>query len=106
MKTNLCLIYVTVSSLEEGKKIASALIDKHLIACANLTPGMTSIYRWEGKLETSSEVVLLLKTEPSRFSEIEKIVKALHSYQVPCLLRLDVPEASEAYGNWLLAELK
>lgn len=103
---NLCLIYVTVSSMEEGKKIANALLDKRLIACANLLPKMTSLYRWEGKLETSEEVVMILKTTRDHFSEVEKIVKALHSYEVPCLLQLDVEQVAASYGQWLLGEIK
>lgn len=107
MGTNhLCLVYVTVSSIEEGKTISNALLDKHLIACANLLPKMTSMYRWQGKLETAEEVVLILKTTRNHFSEIEKIVKALHSYEVPCLLQLNVEQVAESYGKWLLGEIK
>lgn len=105
-KEDLCLIYMTVSSLDEGTKIATALLDKHLIGCANLLPKMTSLYRWKGKVETSEEVVLIVKTSRSRFFDVEKLVKALHSYEVPCLLQLDVGQFSAAYGQWLLDEIK
>lgn len=103
--SSLCLIYVTVSSLEEGKKIATALLEKRLIACANIIPGMTSLYHWKGKLETSDENILILKTHRDKFPDVERLVKALHSYEVPCLLQLDVEKAAQAYGQWLLGEI-
>lgn len=95
------LLYVTCANEQEARTIAGALLEKQLIACANLLPPITSIYRWEGKLETSQEVVLLLKTRSALFGAVEREVMAMHSYECPCLIALDVTHAHAAFLQWV-----
>ena len=75
-----------------------------LAACANIIPGMTSIYHWEGKLARESEVVLILKTRAELFSAIEARVKELHSYDNPCIIALPIAAGAAPFLAWLAAE--
>lgn len=98
------LLYVTCASLEEAAKIGRALVEERLVACANIIPGMRSIYRWQGKLAEESECVLILKTRAQLVEKATARVKALHSYSVPCVLELPVGRGHQPYIDWLLAE--
>lgn len=103
--TSVRLLYVTTKDADEARKIARELIDRRLIACANILPQMESIYRWKGQIEESSEAVLILKTEERLVAKTIEAVKELHSYEVPCVLSLPVEQGSEGYLNWLTSEV-
>lgn len=100
----LILAYITVGSLDEGRRIGRVLVEEHLAACVNLLPGMVSLYRWEGRLEEAAEAVLIAKTRAGLFDRLVERVRALHSYAVPCVLELPVGRGSAAYLDWLMAE--
>ncbi len=97
-------IYVTVPSQSEAEKIADALVGKRLVACANIIPGMKSVYRWQGKVEQRNEVVLILKTQAQLFPAAEIAVKAMHSDDTPCIVALPVDAGNVAYLKWIEAE--
>jgi len=103
--TSVRLLYVTTKDTDEARKIARELIDRRLIACANIFPQMESIYRWKGQIENSSEAVLILKTEERLVTKTIEAVEELHSYEVPCVLSLPVEQGSEGYLNWLTGEV-
>ncbi len=98
------LALVTAPDAETGERIARALVEERLAACVNLVPGLRSIYRWEGKVESEAEVLLVVKTRADRASALEERVLALHPYDVPELLRIPVGGGSEAYLRWLRTE--
>ena len=98
------VVLVTAPDAETGAGIARALVEEHLIACANLVPGIRSIYRWEGQIADEPEVLLVLKTRASRLSALAARVKALHPYALPEVVALPVVDGSEAYLDWVLAE--
>ena len=98
------VVLVTAPDAETGSRIAHALVEEHLIACANLVPGIRSIYRWEGQIADEPEVLLVLKTRASRLSALAARVKALHPYALPEVVALPVVDGSEAYLDWVLAE--
>lgn len=98
--SSVCLVLTTAASPEEAQRLAHSLLDAHLAACAQMLPAMTSIYRWEGKIEESSEVLMLLKTTRERLPQLEATLLELHSYEVPEFLILDAT-ASHAYAAWL-----
>lgn len=102
MKAAFC--YVTCPSREEALAIARQLLAERLIACANLLPGMVSIYRWEGAVQEDDEVVLILKTRAELTEQVAERVRALHSYTCPCVAVLPVTGGNPAYLDWLLAE--
>lgn len=99
-------IYVTTPSEAEARKIAEAVVTDRLAACANIIPGMKSIYHWEGKMEEAQETVVILKTRASLFQAVEARVKELHKYTAPCIVALPVAAGSPPYLDWLMAETK
>lgn len=85
--------------MEEAKKIAGTLLNKKLIACANFLL-IESSYLWEGKVENSKEVVALLKTKEENWEKVKEKVNKLHSYNAPCIIKLDV-EGNKEYVDWV-----
>ncbi len=101
------LLYVTCASDAEAEKVAEAVVGARLAACANIIPGMRSLYWWLGKLERGEEAVLILKTRSSLVEAATQAVKAAHSYSVPCVIPLPIGAGGNAdYLAWLLAETK
>lgn len=95
-------IYVTHANEGEAEKVASHLLNKHLIACANFFP-IRSMYWWKGALETNNEIVTILKTREENFKQVKKEILSIHPYETPCVLKLNV-EANEAYSQWIYNE--
>jgi periplasmic divalent cation tolerance protein len=95
------VILVTFPDAETARRIVTTLVEERLVACGNLVPGVESIYRWQGAVETASEVLVLLKTENSRYEALESRLKELHPYEVPECLALTVAEGSLPYLRWL-----
>lgn len=100
------VVFVTCGSEEEALKIANALVEEHLAACANLVSPIRSIYRWEGKIWDEKEWLLIIKTQKQRFDELEKKVKSLHSYSVPEIVSLPIVEGSSSYLDWISENTK
>jgi len=88
----------------EAERIARALVEERLAACANIVPGLTSLYWWEGKVNRDAEALIILKTPPRRVAKLLKRLKELHSYTVPEFLALPVVEANPDYAKWVKAE--
>ncbi len=95
------LFYVTCPNPETAESLGLKLLDKKLIACTNIIPGMKSQYWWQGKIETASEVVLILKGRSSHKTEIETLLKAHHPYENPCFIQIEIKDGSEKYLDWL-----
>jgi len=95
------VVLVTCGSEEEALKIANALVESRLAACANLVAPIRSIYRWEGKIWDEKEWLLVIKTQKRSFEALENKVKSLHSYSVPEIVSLPITEGSSAYLNWI-----
>lgn len=95
------VVFITVSSPEEGEKIGRALVEKRLAPCVNIVPGLRSIYRWEGKICDDKELLLIAKTTEGLFKELEHEVKSLHSYKVPEIIALPIVNGSRDYLNWI-----
>ena len=99
-------VLITAASITEAEKISTILLEKRLIACANLIPGIQSIFRWENKVCHENEILLVIKSVTKNFDEIIQIVKANHSYQVPEIIALPIIAGSPDYLNWIEAETK
>jgi periplasmic divalent cation tolerance protein len=82
------------------------LVGAHLAACVQILPEMESVYRWQGKIERQSEVLLIVKTTREKFADVEREVRLLHSYDTPEIVALPVVAGSTAYMNWLAAAVK
>lgn len=100
------LIYITCASKEEAESIGTALVEKRLVACVNLINGIESLYWWEGKVERGQEVILLAKTRSNRVIEVTQSVKEMHSYDVPCIVALDIEGGNPDFLNWIREETR
>ena len=99
--TNARIVLTTAGSQEEARKIAHALVERRLAACVNIVPPVESIYRWQGKIETAEEWLLLIKTQAELFDRVRNAVKELHSYDLPECLMLEVAAGSPEYLEWI-----
>ena len=98
-------VYVTVPSGElVAQIIARAVISENLAACANIIPGMKSVYQWQGKIEQRDEIVLILKTQEKLYPALEARVKALHSDETPCIVALPVTAGNKDFLQWIQTE--
>jgi periplasmic divalent cation tolerance protein len=104
--TDKVVIFVTVASLGEGKKIARHLVETQLAACVNILQSMESVYRWEGKIAEEKEFLLLIKSTGELFPEIEAEISKIHSYQTPEIICLPVIEGSRNYLQWVSDSVK
>jgi periplasmic divalent cation tolerance protein len=101
-ETKYRVVLVTCGTLEEARKIARNVVDKRLAACVNIvTHAVESFYSWEGKLEDSSEYLLVMKTSEERLEELQKETLNMHSYDTPEFVVLPIVAGSEEYLNWL-----
>ncbi len=101
MPPNAIVILTTVASADEAVALIRALLDRRLIACGNILPGVRSLYRWEGKVADEQEVIVLLKTRASRVEALEMAFGELHPYRVPELLALPVSAGLHKYLEWI-----
>jgi periplasmic divalent cation tolerance protein len=101
MSEEVLIIFTTWPDLEKARAAARKLVEEKLIACANLLPGVESIYRWQGKIETSSEVLMLLKSTIGRYPMLETRIRELHGYEVPEILSVRVTDGLPNYLRWV-----
>jgi periplasmic divalent cation tolerance protein len=101
-ETKYRVVLVTCATLEEGRRIARAMVEKHLAACVNIvTHAVESFYMWEGKLENGSEYLLIMKTSEERVEELKREVLEMHSYDTPEFVVLPIVAGAEGYLQWV-----
>lgn len=98
----LCLC--TCPDRDAAGRIARTLVDERLAACVNLLPGVTSVYRWQGAVETGEEVLMLAKTVPERLQALTARIVELHPYDVPEVVAMQVDAGLPAYLEWIAGE--
>lgn len=98
------VIFVTASSEEEARTLARKLVDSRLVACANVVPGLQSLFHWKGNVEEAKEVLLILKSRAELFDRVEQRVRELHSYEVPEIIALPILQGSAPYLAWINEE--
>jgi len=106
IKTMPAVIFITASSKKEAELIAGQLIDKKLAACVNILDGVESFFRWQGKVDKAKEVLLIVKSSQSKFASLVKLVKSLHSYEVPEIIALPIVSGEKAYLRWIDESLR
>ena len=99
--TNSIVVLITAGSEEEGRKIAGLLVKEKKAACVNILPGVESLFRWKGRTDSARECLLLVKTRASLLPEIIRLVKGIHSYELPEIIALPITGGSEDYLSWL-----
>jgi periplasmic divalent cation tolerance protein len=99
-------VYVTAPDHATALKIARAVVDERLAACANILGPMTSVYRWEGKVMEEGEVAFIAKTTADQIPALMARIKALHPYQVPCIVVWPIAAGHQPYLDWISAEMK
>jgi periplasmic divalent cation tolerance protein len=100
------IVLSTAGSEDEARKIAHHLVEHHLAACVNMVPGIESIYRWQGKTESSQEWLLLIKTTAEKFPGVRDAILELHSYELPECIAISVEDGSAEYLEWIAGSLQ
>jgi periplasmic divalent cation tolerance protein len=95
------IVLSTAGSEEEARKMARYLVEHQLAACVNFIPRMESIYRWQGKIESSHEYLMLIKTSADQFPAVRDTISKLHSYELPECIAIAVEDGSSDYLDWL-----
>jgi periplasmic divalent cation tolerance protein len=95
------IIVMITCPADNARAIASLLVEEKLAACVNIVSGVTSIYSWQGKVEESSESLLVVKSQRQLFGELEARVRVVHPYDIPEVIAFDLADGSKPYLNWL-----
>ena len=98
---NEIVVLCTCADAPEADRIASAMVEGRFAACVNVLPPVRSVFRWEGKVETASEILLVMKTTAPRFPALRDAIKELHSYDTPEIIALPIVQGSEEYLGWI-----
>lgn len=102
--TGVRVVVSSVPSDEAGRRLARALLEERLIACANLVPGVTSLYRWEGEVREEGETLVVMKTRAELVPRLVERIPRLHPYELPEVLAMRVEDGLPAYCRWVLDE--
>jgi periplasmic divalent cation tolerance protein len=97
-------VYVTAPDQAVAARLAQEIVGARLAACANILPGMRSLYHWQGKIEQAEETVLIFKAPAAQFAAIEARIKSLHPYDTPCIVALPVTDGHAPYLRWIDSE--
>ena len=100
------IVLSTAGSEDEARKIARHLVDNQLAACVNIVPQIESIYRWQGKVESSREWLMLIKTTAEKFPIVRDAIRDLHSYELPECIAIGIEEGSADYLEWIGQSVK
>lgn len=102
----LLLVLLTAPDSDTADKLTNALLEDRVAACVTRIPGALSLYHWEGGIERSEEIVLLVKTRSSRFGELERTVLRVHPYETPEIVAVQASAVLEKYAEWVVRETK
>lgn len=99
------VVLTTTPDAGEANRIARLIVEEKLAACVQILPGMTSVYFWEGKIQTEGEHLLLIKTLPEKFDQLTAFIKQHHSFEVPEIIAIDAEKVSEDYLSWVRSSI-
>jgi periplasmic divalent cation tolerance protein len=100
------VIFSTAGNSEEASRIAEKLVSDRLVACVNIVPGIQSIYWWKDGVQKDQEVLMVMKTKKSKYQDVERAIKSLHSYEVPEIISIPLENGFEGYLKWIEDTLK
>ena len=104
--TDKIVVLSTCATEADARRIAKHLVKRRLAACVNIMPGVTSVYRWQGAVESAGEWMLVIKSRRDLLPQIEQEFAKVHPYEVPELVALPIEDGGKAYLGWLAGELK
>jgi periplasmic divalent cation tolerance protein len=104
--TDALVVLTTTENEADAERLARLIVEAGLAACVQVLPRMSSIYRWQGKIEQSSETLLLIKTTRAVYLQLETTIKQNHSYETPEIVALSVETGSDDYLNWLKSSVR
>lgn len=100
------VIFVTTGTDEEAHKVATTLLNQRKAACVNILPNISSLFWWHDKLDSARENLLIIKTKASLVKEIVRLVKEVHSYEVPEIIALPITGGNQEYLDWIGEEVR
>jgi periplasmic divalent cation tolerance protein len=100
------VVLTTVGSHEEARQIAHALVDRKLAACVNILPKIESVFRWENKVDSADEWLLVIKTTSDAFEKVRDAIKELHSYDLPECIAIKITDGSKECLEWIGASVE
>jgi periplasmic divalent cation tolerance protein len=100
------VVFITTANAEEAQRIADVLLEERKAACINIVPGVSSLFWWQGKLDSAAESLLIVKTKASVLSQVVNLVKQHHSYDVPEVIALPIIGGNQDYLEWMDREVK
>ena len=95
------VVFCTCPSRDVALELARAAVEARAAACVNVVPGLTSVYHWQGAIQEDAEVLLVAKTTPARYPELEALLRARHPYELPEVIAVPVALGSPDYLQWL-----
>lgn len=104
MKT--CLVYMTAADVAEAEKVGAALVEKRLAACVNVLGGINSMFWWDGAVQKEQEVAFIAKTAEDRLEALTAEVRALHSYDTPCIVALPMVGGDQEFLEWIVSSTR
>lgn len=105
MSESVLMVFVTCPQ-SAAAQLAETLVQERLAACVNLLPGLRSVYRWQGRIESADECLLIAKTTAARYAELEAALRRLHPYELPEIIALDVARGWPAYLQWVVESVQ
>ena len=100
------VVLCTFPDPEQARQIGTALVERQLAACVNLLPAVESIYRWQGKVESATETLAVIKTTAAAYAELETLLAGLHPYEVPEIMALVPEKIAEPYRAWVIGQVR
>ncbi|WP_297324159.1 divalent-cation tolerance protein CutA [Nitrosomonas sp.] len=98
------LIITNLPDKKGAAALAEALVDQQLAACVNILSPCTSVYRWQGKIESAEEIPVLIKTQRQHYEQVEQLIKMMHPYELPEVIMVPIMGGLPAYLQWIAAE--
>ncbi|MBU5537110.1 MAG: divalent-cation tolerance protein CutA [Candidatus Aenigmatarchaeota archaeon] len=100
------ILFATCPNFKSAKKISKNLLNKKIVACVNILPIIKSEYWWRGKIESHSEVLMIMKTKTNLYKQVEKEVKKMHSYTIPEIISFKIDKGNKDYLDWISSVMK
>ena len=95
------VLFITTANTEEAQRISRALLEQRKVACVNIVPGVSSFFWWQDKIDSAQESLLIVKTKASQLNELVRLVKELHSYDIPEIIAVPIVGGNQDYLEWI-----